>query len=234
MHNGNLYIVATPIGNLQDITLRAIEVLKSVDYIACEDTRKTGILLRELGISRKSMLISYYEQTEDARIPNILNLLINGQDVALVSDSGTPVISDPGFPLVREVLKQGIKVISIPGPSALVSALVSSGQPPDKFLFLGFLPKKEGNKIKLLNQVKEANKNLEATVILYEAPHRILKTLSSLETVFGSELKITVARELTKVHEEVVNSDLKSLIENYESKTPKGEFVLLFNPKNSA
>jgi 16S rRNA (cytidine1402-2'-O)-methyltransferase len=230
MNEGTLYLVATPIGNLGDITLRAIEILKNVDYIACEDTRKTGILLRELGIGRKSMLISYYEQTEEARIPNILNLLINGQDVALVSDSGTPLISDPGFRLVREAKSANIKVVSVPGPTAAISALASSGLPTDKFIFLGFLPKKEGNRTRLLEETKKSNVALEATVIIYEAPHRLTKTLKSIFSVYGN-IKITVARELTKVHEEIYESDLEGVIKYYESKAPKGEFVILFSPK---
>lgn len=230
METGKLYIVATPIGNLGDITLRAIETLKSVDYIACEDTRKTGILLKSLQIEHRPMLISYYEQTEDLRIPNILNLLLNGADVALVSDSGTPLISDPGYPLVRECLKQNIKVESIPGPSALISSLVSSGLPPDKFIFLGFLPKKEGNRTRLLVELKEANKNLEATVIIYESPHRLLKTLKSMESVFG-EMKISISRELTKIHEQNFSISLHEAILYYEKKVPKGEFVVLFSPK---
>lgn len=231
MERGNLYIVATPIGNLKDITLRAIEVLESVEYLACEDTRKTGILLKSLGIERKSMLISYYEQTENARIPNILNLLLNGKDVALVSDSGTPLISDPGFRLVREARKNEINVIPIPGPSASISALVSSGLPSDKFLFLGFLPKKEGNRIRLLNEVKLSNEKLESTVIIYEAPHRLTKTLKSLSQVFGIDFEVTSARELTKIHEEVITLSIGKLIEKYEKMNPKGEFVILFNPK---
>jgi len=233
METGRLFVVATPIGNLKDITLRAIEVLTNADYIACEDTRKTGILLKELGIERKSMLISYYEQTEEAKIPSIINLLLNGRDVVLVSDSGTPLVSDPGFRLVREARKLNLSVISIPGPTAVVSALVSSGLPPDKFLFLGFLPKKEGNKIKLLKVVKDSNSNLEATVIIYEAPHRIVKTLSSIESVFGTNFLLTVARELTKVHEEVLEMEVGQFIEHYTKRPPKGEMVILFNPKET-
>lgn len=232
METGKLYVIATPIGNLKDITLRAIEILKSVDYIACEDTRKTGLLLKSLGVEKKSMLISYYEETEDIRIPNIINLLINGVDVALVSDSGTPLISDPGYPLVREALKRKINVVSIPGPSAVVSALVSSGLPPDKFIFLGFLPRKEGNRLKLLENIKNLNEQVEATVIIYEAPHRLTKTLESLISVFG-DIKITFCRELTKIHEEVFESSISEAIKIYEKRNPKGEFVILFNPKNN-
>lgn len=231
MHTGNLYIVATPIGNLQDITLRAISVLKSVSYIACEDTRKTGTLLKSLRIEHKPMLISYYEQTEQVRIPNIVNILKNGHDVVLVSDSGTPGISDPGFRLVRECLEQGINVISIPGPSAVVSALVSSGLPTDKFIFLGFLPKKEGNRLRLLRELKSANENLEATVIIYEAPHRLVKTLSSIKDVWEN-IKITLMRELTKIHEERIVGDVETLVDKYERQTARGEFVILFNTKS--
>lgn len=227
---GTLFIVATPIGNLQDITLRAISVLKSVNFIACEDTRKTGFLLKSIGSEQKPMLISYYEQNELNRIPNIINILKNGQDVALVSDSGTPTISDPGFKLVRECLKEGINVVSIPGPSAGISALVSSALPTDKFTFLGFLPKKEGNKLKLLKELKSANENLESTVIIYEAPHRLVKSLSSIHSVFGN-IQITLMRELTKIHEERITDSVESLIEKFVRQNPKGEFIILFNPK---
>lgn len=230
MHKGILYIVATPIGNLQDITLRAISILKSVNYIACEDTRKTGFLLKSIGSEQKPMLISYYEQNELIRIPNIINILKNGQDVALVSDSGTPTISDPGFKLVRECLNEGINVISVPGPSAVVSALVSSGLPTDKFTFLGFLPKKEGHRLKLLQKLKEANKDLESTVIIYEAPHRLVKSLSSIQEAFGN-IQIVLMRELTKIHEERISDSIDNLIEKYSGKNPKGEFVILFNLK---
>ena len=226
-----MFIVATPIGNLQDITLRAIETLKSVDYIACEDTRKTGILLKSLNLNSHPMLISYYEQNEKVRIPNILNLLINGRDVALVSDGGTPTISDPGFRLVRQCLKENIKVVSIPGPSAVITAISSSGLPTDKFIFLGFLPKKPGHRLKLLKELQISNKKLEATVIIYEAPHRLVKVLVDLNTVFGN-INITLARELTKIYEEQVSSTIEVFLKKYEKKKPKGEFVILFSPKN--
>ncbi|EKD86766.1 MAG: hypothetical protein ACD_37C00153G0002 [uncultured bacterium] len=230
MNIGTLFIVATPIGNLGDITLRAVEILKTVSYIACEDTRKTGILLKAIGVTHKPMLISYYEQTEQARVPNILNILRNGQNVALVSDSGTPTISDPGFRLVREAVREEIDVISVPGPSALISALASSGLPTDKFIFLGFLPKKEGNRKKLLQNLKIANEKLEATVIIYEAPHRIVKTLGSVHSVFGN-IPISIARELTKIHEEKISGPIEDFIEKYQEFSPKGEFVVLFSPK---
>ena len=231
MELGNLYVIATPIGNLGDITLRAIEILKSVEYIACEDTRKTGILLKSIRVTQRPMLISYYEQTEDARIPSILNLLRNGKNVALVSDSGTPGISDPGFRLVRASLEVGISVVSIPGSSAGVSALVSSGLPTDKFIFLGFLPRKPGHRLKLLENLKSANEKLEATIIIYEAPHRLIKSLNSIHSVFGN-IQITLMRELTKIHEERINEKVESLIKKYEEETPRGEFVILFNPKD--
>lgn len=230
MESGNLYLVSTPIGNMKDITLRAIETLQSVNYIACEDTRKTGTLLKTLGINKKHMLISYYNDTEDARIPNIINLLLNGEDVALVSDSGTPTISDPGFRLVRECKKNSIKVISIPGPTALISALASSGLPTDKFIFLGFLPKKEGNRNKLLEKTKSANSDMEATVIIYEAPHRILKTIESIKKVFGN-INLTILREITKIHEEALSMTTEEFIKHYSERSPKGEFVILWNTK---
>ncbi len=231
METGKLYVVATPIGNLKDITLRAIEILKSVEYIACEDTRKTGMLLRSIGVEKRAMLISYYEGTEEARIPNILNILLNGQDVALVSDSGTPAVSDPGFRLIRESLRNGVKVVSIPGPSALISALVSSGLPTDKFIFLGFLPKKEGNRIKLLKNTKEGNSKIESTIIIYEAPHRLLKVLKSMLEVYG-DIQITLARELTKIHEEVKTDSIENFIEKYKKQDPRGEYVVLWNTKD--
>jgi len=227
---GNLYIVATPIGNMSDITLRAIEILKNAKYIACEDTRRTGQLLKRLNIRNDQILISFYDQVEKDKIPNILNIVKNGEDVVLVSDSGTPTISDPGFKLVRECLRNNIKVVSIPGPSASISALASSGLPTDKFTFVGFLPRKEGNRNRLLNELKISDEKIKSTIILYEAPHRLIKTLESIKQVFG-DVSIVVMRELTKIHEERIENSISKILDIYKKKQPKGEFVILLNSK---
>lgn len=213
---------------MQDITLRALDVLKHVDYIACEDTRRTGILLKQLGIAKKHFLVSYYEQSEQQRIPNILNLLINGQDVALVSDAGTPLISDPGFKLVRTCIQQGIKVESVPGPSSIFSALVVSGLPTDKFMFVGYLPHTGGKREKVLQDIKAATDLVKSTVIMFEAPHKLQRTLQEMKDVFG-DIKIVLARELTKIHEEVATEKISDFIQKYSSQNPRGEFVVLFN-----
>lgn len=235
--NGCFYIVATPIGNLQDISLRAIGILRSVDMVACEDTRRTGILLSELekinknsNGSEKPQLISYYEQNELVRIPEIINVLKNGKNVALVSDAGTPLISDPGFKLVRECIIQGIKVISIPGPSSVVSALVVSGLPTDKFFFIGYLPKKEGHRKKMLETILKLNNLISSTIIIFESPHKLLKTLNEIKDVLG-DIEIVLARELTKIYEETKKDRVSSLINYFSKTTPKGEFVILFNLK---
>ena len=230
---GNLYIVSTPIGNLQDITLRALETLSEVDYIASEDTRKTGILIKhyfkgkEIEMSKK--VFSYYEQTEIKRIPQIINLLLNGKNIALVSDAGTPTISDPGFKLVKECLKEGIKVVSIPGPTSLISALVSSALPTDKFLFLGFLPKKPGHRKTMLKNLKKSLRLINSTVIIFESPYRLLATLSELKEILG-DIEIVIARELTKIHEEVRKDLISNLINHYKTGV-KGEIVILLNLK---
>ena len=240
---GILYIVSTPIGNLQDITVRAMDVLGKVPFIACEDTRRTGILLKHIeGIlpppaggsntTNKPKLISYYEQNEERRIPEIINILKEGKDIALVSDAGTPTISDPGFKLVRECIKESIKVESIPGPSSVLAALTSSGLPTDKFLFLGFLPKKQGHRKKLLQNVASMIRIIEATVIFFEGPHRLLRTLEELEEIFG-EIDIVLARELTKIHEEVIRGKISEVLKRFENKNPRGEFVVLLNTKTS-
>ena len=240
---GTLYIVATPIGNLQDLSLRAVDILSKVEIIACEDTRRTGLLFKHIKESpyirshlaqgdslsnTKPTLLSYYEQNEFKRIPQILNALINGVDVALVSDSGTPTISDPGFKLVRECIAQGIKVESIPGPSAAISALVVSGLPTDKFLFLGFPPKKEGHRKKLFQSLLSATNVIKATVIMFEAPHRLCKTLEEIKDVFG-DIDIVIARELTKVHEELRREKISESIVHFNKLSPRGEFVILFH-----
>ena len=234
---GNLYIVATPIGNLQDITLRAIDTLLNVQNIFCEDTRKTGVLIekvRSYKIGTKPQrpsLYSYFEENEKQRIPFALELLQKGEDIALVSDAGTPTVSDPGYKLVREAIKIGVNVISIPGPSAVISALVSSGLPTDKFLFLGFLPKKEGHRKELLEKAKKSHDELEETIIIFESPFRIEKTLMELQEIFG-EVNIAVCRELTKVYEEIKRGTATDLISFFEKKKYKGEFVIVLNSKS--
>lgn len=237
---GTLYIVATPIGNLKDITLRAIEVLCSVDVIACEDTRKTGFLLKNiqetavrlgfrlLDQPNSSALMSYYEENEYKRIPEVITALGNGLSVALVSDAGTPLISDPGFKLVRECLLQGIRVVSVPGPSSVTSALVASGLPTDKFLFVGYLPRKGGNRNRLLESLKSSQKFIKLTVVLFEAPHRLIQTLGELGKVFG-DIKLVLVREQTKVHEEILGKKISEFTSYYETVSPKGEFVILFH-----
>ena len=229
---GNLYIVATPIGNLQDITLRAISTLKSVNLIACEDTRSAFVLLTSFGLKKeefKDKLLSFYEGNENLRHESILNILQNGQNVALISESGTPLISDPGFKLVRNALERGVRVESIPGPSSVISALVSSGLPTDKFLFLGFLPKKSGHRKNLFQNLKTTLKLIESTVIFFESPFRVLKTLEELKEEFG-DIEVVIARELTKIHEEVKKDKISNLLEFYK-KSIKGEIVILFSLK---
>lgn len=229
---GTLFIVATPIGNLQDLSLRVIEILTRVELIACEDTRHTGILLSHIRKTNKEnikpKLLSYYEQNEFRRIPQILNALYNGVDVALVSDAGTPTISDPGFKLVRECIAQGIKIESIPGPSSVISALVVSGLPTDKFLFLGYPPRKPGHRKKLFKDIDSMIRIIKATIIMFEAPHRLVQTLNELKDTFG-DIEIVIARELTKIHEEVRREKISDSLNHFTKKTPKGELVILLN-----
>ncbi len=235
---GTLYIVATPIGNMEDITLRAVRILGEVDIIACEDTRKTGLLLKEvqpvgrLNLKKKPQLLSYYEENELQRIPQIVQLLKEDKNVAVVSNAGTPLVSDPGFKLVRECLAQGIRVEAIPGPSAVLAALVSSGFPTDKFLFLGFLPVKQGKKRKLLESLKTISNQQSTisnlTIILYESPYKLLKTLNEVKDVFG-DIEIVVCRELTKLHEEIRREPVSKTIEHFQKTQPQGEFTLVLN-----
>lgn len=222
---GILYLVATPIGNLKDITFRAIETLKNSDVILCEDTRKSGLLLKQYEIPPKR-LISYFEYNELQRIPEVIALLKDGLNISLVSSAGTPTISDPGFKLVRECIKEGIRVESIPGPSSILAALTASGLPTDKFFFLGFLPKSQGKKTTLLKDASEVKKRIKTTLIFFESPYRLVDTLNDIADVFG-DVAVVVARELTKMHEEIRRGSSKELAEYYIKSGVKGEIVVL-------
>jgi len=227
-----LYIVSTPIGNLEDITLRALNTLFSVETILCEDTRKTLSMLKHFQKQGQVVpkLLSFFEENEQKRLTEVLDLLKIGQEIALVSNSGTPTISDPGFKLIRECVKENIKVVSIPGPASPIAALAISGLPTDKFLFLGFLPNKSGQRLKLFENAGQTQKNISATIIFFDPPFRIVKSLVDFQTVFG-DIEIVICRELTKVYEEVLHGKVSFFIEKYTKKPPKGEFVVLFNLK---
>lgn len=220
-----LYIVATPIGNLEDITLRAIRILRQADVIISEDTRHTGLLLKHYEISPNS-LMSFYDQVEIQKIPEIIQLLQAGKNIALVSDAGTPLVSDPGFKLVREAVKNNIKIESIPGPSAVLAALTVSGLPTDKFLFLGYPPEKKSHQLELYLALTQYLSTIKSTVIFFLSPYKLLRDLESLEEVVGDR-DIVIARELTKIHEEIWRGRISEARVNFSS--PKGEFVLLFN-----
>jgi 16S rRNA (cytidine1402-2'-O)-methyltransferase len=224
MQAGKLILIPTPIGNLEDITLRAIRMLKEADAVLAEDTRVTGKLLHHLGISKP--LWSYHAHNEHKQIAHLISELNQGKMLALASDAGTPAISDPGFLLVRECLKAGIKVECLPGPTAFVPALVKSGLPSDSFSFLGFLPEKKGRQTALQALALE-----KRTLVFYESPHRILKTLQQLSEVLGLERRCSVSRELTKLYEETINGSLQELILHFETHPIKGEFVLVVEGK---
>ena len=223
MERGILYVVATPIGNLEDITLRALKVLKEVDFIACEDTRQTKKLLDRYKIKKPQ--VSYHQHTRIQKIDYIINQIAQGKSCALVSDAGTPCISDPGRVLVARAYDAGVKVIPIPGPSALISAASISGLPVDKFIFLGFPPHKKGRR-KFFEQIRD-NKY---TVILFESPYRILKTLGQLRDVVDDR-RIVVCRELTKMFEIVYQGTIKEVISKLEKEKIKGEFVVVVEAK---
>ena len=216
---GTLFIVSTPIGNLADITFRAVETLKTVSFIAAEDTRRTRKLLNHFDI--KTKLISYYEHNRFARIPQILQHLESGKDVAVVTDAGTPSVSDPAYKLIRSVIQVDVKVEPIPGPSAFLTALVASGLPTDRFLFVGFLPPKKGRRKKLSDLASH-----EATLILYENPKRVVKTLSDIATFLGDRPAV-VCRELTKVHEEIIRGTISVLLSYFSQESPRGECVIM-------
>lgn len=217
---GILYLVATPIGNLSDITYRAIETLKNVDLIAAEDTRQTLKLLNHYQISKP--LVSYYRHNEDVKSERLIEELLNGKNIALVSDAGTPGISDPGEELINEAIKNNVKIVPIPGACAFVNALIISGLNTKSFCFYGFLPMNKKNRKEKLEEISKENK----TVILYEAPHKIKNTLEDLYSVLG-DINCVIARELTKIHEECTRGTLRAMIEKFEQ--PKGEFVIMLD-----
>lgn len=217
---GILYIVPTPVGNMEDMTFRAIRVLKEADLILAEDTRTSGILLKHYDI--QNHLMSHHKFNEHGTSANIVERLRGGATVALISDAGTPGISDPGFYLVREAVRAGIEVQCLPGATAFVPALVSSGLPCDRFAFEGFLPPKKGRQTKL-----ESLREEQRTMIFYESPYRLLKTLQQLAEVFGAERQASVCREISKLHEESVRGSLKELVAHFTETEPRGEIVLI-------
>lgn len=219
---GTLYLVATPIGNLQDITLRALDVLRSVDLVACEDTRHTQKLLNHFRISTRT--ISYHEHNEHERAEELADRLVAGESIAVVSDAGTPGICDPGFRIVRRAVEIGAAVIAIPGAAAFVNAAVVSGLPTDSLFFGGFLPSKKGDRRKRLDEIRD----IPATIVLYEAPHRLAKSLADCLDVLGDR-RAAVVRELTKLHEEIVRSSLTELTDTFTDRSVKGEIVLVID-----
>lgn len=219
---GTLYLVATPIGNLADITHRALQVLRDVALVACEDTRHTRKLLQHYGLDTKT--VSYHEHNEQQRARELIELLQQGSDVAVVSDAGTPAISDPGFRLVRAAIENGVAVIPVPGPSALIAALVAAGLPTDEFFFGGFLPARSNARRTRLQELRA----VPGTLIFYEAPHRLAASLKDAYEVLG-EREAVVARELTKLHEEMRRGRLSELAEHYSKTEPRGEIVLLID-----
>jgi len=219
---GKLYLVATPIGNLQDISLRAIENLRAVDLIACEDTRHSQKLLNHLGVKKK--LVSYHEHNEQARSAGLIEQIAQGASIAVISDAGTPAINDPGYRIVQQAIEEGIDVVSIPGPSAVIAALAGSGLPTDSFFFGGFLPARKGERKSRLRELTD----IPGTLAFYEAPHRVAAALADCLEELGDR-RAVVARELTKVHEEFIRGPLSSLIRQFSEQMPKGEMVLLID-----
>lgn len=217
---GKLYVVPTPVGNLDDMTFRAIQVLKEADLVLAEDTRTSGILLKHFEI--KKPMQSHHKFNEHKTVESVINRLKAGETVALVSDAGTPGISDPGFLVVRECVRDGIEVQCLPGATAFVPALVSSGLPCDRFCFEGFLPQKKGRQTRLKALAGETR-----TMVFYESPHRLVKALAQFAEFFGADRQAAVAREISKVHEETVRGTLAELVEHFTANEPRGEIVIL-------
>ncbi|HMU98066.1 MAG TPA: 16S rRNA (cytidine(1402)-2'-O)-methyltransferase [Chitinophagales bacterium] len=224
LESNKLYLVPTPIGNLEDITLRALKVLEQADVVLAEDTRTSGVLCKHFNIS--TPLQAYHKDNEHKVVQNIIYQIQSGKKVALISDAGTPGISDPGFLLVRTCLENNIEVECLPGATAFVPALVNSGFPCDKFVFEGFLPHQKGRQKRLLALVNE-----HRTIIFYESPYRILKLLKELTEHFGAERSVSISRELTKKFEETYRGSVASALEHFEAKAPKGEFVVVVKGK---
>lgn len=221
---GTLYLVPTPVGNLEDITYRALRVLKEADLILAEDTRTSGNLLRHFEI--KNAMISYHKFNEHQTVDRVVERLRSGETVAVISDAGTPGISDPGFLVAREAIKAGIEVCCLPGATAFVPALVSSGLPCDKFCFEGFLPVKKGRQTRLTTLAEEPR-----TLIFYESPHRLVKTLAQFVEVFGADRPVSVCREISKMHEESVRGTLAEVLSHFTEVEPRGEFVIVLGGK---
>ena len=217
---GTLYLVPTPVGNLEDITARALRILRECDLILAEDTRTSGNLLRHFDIHKP--MLSYHKFNEHHSVSHVVERLLGGETVAVVSDAGTPGISDPGFLVAREAIKAGIEVVTLPGATALVPALVSSGLPCDRFCFEGFLPQKKGRQTRI-----EALRSERRTMVFYESPHRVVKTLTQFIEAFGSDRQCSVCREISKVYEESVRGTLEQVLRHFQEKEPKGEFVIV-------
>ncbi|CAN5160230.1 16S rRNA (cytidine(1402)-2'-O)-methyltransferase [soil metagenome] len=239
---GTLFIVGTPLGNIQDISIRAVKTLFTVDVIACEDTRRAGLLLEKLtplyemlveGNVKvvKPKFLSYYDAVEMERIPEIISILQTGQTIALISDAGMPTISDPGFKLIRACIEQKIPIEVVPGPTAVTTAVAISGLPSDKFLFVGYPPHKPGHRITFYENIKKTQELVKSTVIFYEAPHKLLKTLEEMQEILGDR-EIVLCRELTKTYEEVRREVISKAIAHFKKHEPKGEIVVLINFNN--
>lgn len=225
---GKLYLVPTPIGNLEDITLRAKEILSEADYIAAEDTRTSGILLEKIGVHNQ--MLSFHKYNSKQRAPELVKMMQEGAVIAEISDAGMPVISDPGYILVQECIKHDIPVVPLPGPSAFATALIASGFDAQPFTYYGFLPRKSSEQRPYFEQMAQAR----ATSIFYEAPHRLAKTLKTLAEILSPERQVVAARELTKIHEEFIRGTIAEVTEYFAQNAPRGEFVILVSPNTEA